>query len=247
MKVTVLAVGAHPDDVELGVGGLLIKLARHGVSTGILDLSRGERASRGNAEERAREAAAAAKILGVVVRENAELPDGGIADTPEQRSIVAQYIRDLQPQILLAPMTPDRHPDHAAAATLARSACFEAGLHRAQLSGAPFRPQAVYGYTPYSELNRTPEIVVDISEYLDEKLRALACHASQFHAENPSGPETYISSRLFWENIRHRAAYWGGRVGVKFGEPLHGDTPMRFDLLPELPLPDARNATCASE
>jgi bacillithiol biosynthesis deacetylase BshB1 len=234
VSLRVLAIGAHPDDVELGVGGLLVKLATDGFSTGILDLSRGERASRGTPEQRAAEATAAAAILRVSVRENAGLPDGGIADTPEQRQQVAGFIRRLQPEIILAPMAPDRHPDHAAAAALVRAACFEAGLHRSSVQGVPFRPNAIYGYTAYFELPRSPEIVIDITGVFETKLDALRCYRSQFHLEGAEGPETYVSSLRFWENIRHRAAYWGHRVGVDFGEPLYLEGPMKLDLLPEL-------------
>lgn len=233
MTVDVLAVGAHPDDVELGVGGLVHKLAQHGRTVGILDLTHGEMGTRGSVEERAAEAANAARILGVTRRENAGLPDGALANTHEQQLRVIPYLRSFRPKILIAPMNGDRHPDHRAAHELVRDAAYFAGLAKIKTDHEPFRPQRVYCYHPYNE-DQPPQLIVDISEHFEAKLEALRAHASQFHNPDYPGKSTWISSEAFWESIRIRAAYWGGRIRAAYGEPLYADGPVGVSLPPGL-------------
>lgn len=237
MNLDVLAIGAHPDDADLGVGGALIKLARRGYRTGILDLSRGELATRGDENERAAEAEEAGRRLGLARRDNAGLPDGGIANTPEQRLAVIEWIRRLRPAMLLAPMAPDRHPDHTAAHGLVRDAIFLAGLSRIDTGSPPHRPASAWHYHAYHEGPETPPVVIDISEVYEEKRHALAAFASQFYNPDYPAPETYVASKAFRDAMEHRAAYWGARIGAAYGEPLHGAIPLWADLPPGLGAP----------
>lgn len=234
--VDVLAVGAHPDDVELGIGGILHKLASHGYSVAILDLTRGEMSSRGTVEERAAEAAEAARILGVARRENAGLPDSGVANTQEYQRRVIPYVRAFRPRMLMATMARDRHPDHHRAHELVRDAAYFAGLARIDTGQAPYRPSVVYYYHPYYE-DSQPTLVVDISDHFEAKMASLRAHASQFHNPDYSGVQTFISSASFWESIQTRAAYWGSRIRAKYGEPLYTDGTMGVAFPPGLEKP----------
>lgn len=233
MTVDLLAVGAHPDDVELGIGGLIHKLTAHGYSAAILDLTRGEMSSRGTLDERAGEAARAAEILGVIERANVGLPDGAIADTPDQQLRVIPFLRSFRPKILIAPMNRDRHPDHRAAHHLVRDAAYFAGLARIDTGQEPYRPPRIYYYHPYYE-DLPPQLIVDISDHFEAKLEALRAHVSQFYNPEYSGLPTYISGETFWDGIRTRAAYWGSRIHAAYGEPLYADGPIGVAFPPGL-------------
>ncbi len=233
-EVDVLAVGAHPDDAEIGIGGILAKLVRRGYIVGMLDLTRGEMSSRGTVEERAIEGKEAARILGAACRCNAGLPDGAVLNTPEQRLAVIPFIRKFRPRLLLATMAHDRHPDHHHAHALVRDAAYFSGLARIETGQPPFRPPRTYYYHPYFEDHAAASAIVDISDHFEVKLEALRAHASQFYNPEYEGPKTLISSEQFWESIRTRAAYWGNRIGVAYGEVLCGDGPLGLDLPPGL-------------
>lgn len=237
MSVDVLVVGAHPDDADLGLGGLLCKLSQAGKTTAILDLTEGELSSRGTVAERQVEAAESARILGLSSRLNAQLPDGGIANTPEQRRVVVEYIRQLRPRILIGPRRPDRHPDHEAAHDLVKDAHFFSGVHGLKTDSPAWRAHALYGYTAYFEGADTPTHVVDISTVFEQKLEALRAFRSQFHNVDYDGPETLVASSQFWDAITARAAYWGNTIGVRYGEPLYGTLPLAMNLPPELEEP----------
>jgi bacillithiol biosynthesis deacetylase BshB1 len=230
----VLAVGAHPDDVELGVGGTLHNLAQRGFAVGILDLTRGEMSTRGTVEERAVEAANAAQLLGAARRENAGIPDAAVANTNQLQLAVIPFIRAFRPKTLIVPMRDDRHPDHAAAYHLMRDAAFFAGLAKIETGHDPFRPQFIYYYHPYYESPATPQLVVDITGSFDAKLAAIRAHTTQFYNPGKPGPQTYISTQSFWEGIRIRAVYWGSRIGVGYGEPLYFDGPIGVAVPPSL-------------
>lgn len=229
MNVDILAVGAHPDDLEIGVGGLLHQLARRGMRVAMLDLTRGEMGSRGTPALRAQEAEAAAQILGVAARDNAGLPDGAVANITEQQRAVIPFVRKYRPHLILAPMAPDRHPDHAAACGLLRDANYFSGLARIDTGQEPYRCPALWHYHPYLE-SAMPPFIVDISDDFEAKIAALRAHASQFFNPGFDGPRTYISSEAFWDSIRTRAAYWGSRIGARYGEALYTDTPVRIDF-----------------
>ena len=234
MTLDVLAVGAHPDDVELGIGGLVHKLARRGFRVGILDLTRGEMGTRGTVEERTEESRRAAEILGVVQRENVGLPDGAVANTTDQQRRVIPFLRDFRPKVVLAPMDGDRHPDHSAAHALVRDANYFAGLERIETDREPYRAPNVYYYHPYFDDAAVPQFVVDITDDFDAKIAALKAHASQFFSPDYQDKPTFISSETFWESIRTRAAYWGNRIQATYGEPLYADHPVGIGLPPGL-------------
>ena len=233
MKVDLLAVGAHPDDLELGVGGLLHKLCARGLSVAIVDLTRGELGTRGTPELRAEEAAAAARVLGIAHRENAGIPDGGVANTTEQQRLLIPFIRKYRPAVLLGPMTPDRHPDHAAAHGVVKDGNYFSGLAKIDTGQAPYRVPRVYHYHPYGE-ESPPPLVVDITDHMAAKLEALRAYGSQFHNPEFSGGETMIASKSFWDSIEARARYWGSRIGCLYGEALYTDGPAGLDLPPGL-------------
>lgn len=233
---TILIIAPHPDDAELGIGGTIAKLCDQGRRVVLLDLTRGERASRGTPEIRAKEAQEAARVLGVGERVCAGIPDGGILDLPDQRARVAQFIRQYAPEVLLAPMGPDRHPDHTHAHLLSLAANFEAGLHQAAKQGPhpPRRADHLFTYYPYTDPEAAPPLVVDVSGHLERKLEALRQYRSQFYNPTHSGPETMIATSQFWDNITTRAAYWGARIGVRYGEPLYATLPLNPEVLGEI-------------
>lgn len=233
-EVDILAIGAHPDDVELGCGGTLIKLSRQGKRIAILDLTQGEMGSRGTPEERAHEAYEAARIMGVVSRENAGLPDGALTNILEQKQAIIPFIRKFRPKVLLLLSDIDRHPDHVAAHALVKDANYLAGLHQLYTGLEPYRCLSLFYYNPYLDFGGTPCFVVDISDTFESKLDALRAHRSQFFNPGYEGTPTFISTKEFWDGIEIRAKYWGQRAGVRFGEPFYADLPIKVNNFPVL-------------
>jgi len=227
-KVDVLAIAAHPDDMELICGGTLIRAHLLGHATGILDLAAGEMASRGTPELRAKEASEAAKVMGVSVRENLGLPDGGIQNTPETRVKVAVIIRRLQPRIVITHSLHGRHPDHPIVAQLVRDACFVAGLKKIEPKIAAHRPLKVLHALSFREDNEKPTFVVDISDAFDKKLEAIGCYASQFGDAVQAG-EVYPNGEPLRDLIRHHAAHYGSLIRCRYGEPFYTTETMRVD------------------
>ncbi len=229
----VMAVGAHPDDVELGCGGVLARLAAAGRRVGIVDLSAGEMASRGAVAQRREEAARAAGALGAVWRTCLQLPDGGLAaHDPTQQAAVVAVLRRATPRAVLAHHGDDPHPDHRQAAELVRRACFLAGVGRlfAEL-GPPWRPALVLAFPGPRQLV-SPHLVVDVTAFHATKRAAVAAHASQFEAgrEGAAGvPPTHLSSGYFLAAVEGRDRAAGNLIGCEFGEGflaelgLHGD------------------------
>jgi len=227
-KVDVLAIAAHPDDMELICGGTLIRAHMLGRSTGILDLAAGEMASRGTPELRAKEAAAAAKVMGVSVRENLGLPDGGITNTAETRAKVAVIIRRLQPKIVITHSLHGRHPDHPIVAQLARDASFVAGLKKIEPSIPPHRPLKVLHALSFREDNIRPTFVVDVTDAFEKKLEAIGCYKSQFGEAVQAG-EVYPNGEPLADLIRHHAAHYGSLIRCRYGEPFYTTETMRVD------------------
>jgi bacillithiol biosynthesis deacetylase BshB1 len=224
--VDVLAIAAHPDDIELICGGTLISAQMLGRTTGILDLAAGELASRGTPELRAKEAAEAGKVMGVSVRENLGLPDGGIQNTPETRAKIALVIRRLQPNVVITHSLHGRHPDHPIVAQLVRDACFVAGLKKVEPKVAPHRPRKVLHALSFREDNQKPTFVVDISSAFEKKLEAIACYESQFGEAVQAG-EVYPNGEPLNDLIRHHAAHYGSLIRCRYGEPFHTTETMR--------------------
>ncbi len=228
VKVDVLALGAHPDDVELSCGGTICLLVQQGYRVGIVDFTRGELGSRGTPELRAQEAAEASRIMGVHVRENLGIPDGHIELTPENRLRVIRVLRTYRPHILLINAPKCRHPDHCRAAKLALEASFYAGLRRIETFDEagnpqePWRPAHVLHYIQAVPL--TPTLVVDVSSVWDCRIRALRAYRSQFfHEDYQPGeeePQTFISQPEFWHWIEARAREYGYLIGAAYAEPF---------------------------
>lgn len=213
--IDLLALGPHPDDVELSCGGWIAGATARGQAVVIVDLTRGERATNGTIAERHAEAVAAAEALGVRVRENLGLPDGGLdAGDEVQVDALIGALRAHRPALLLAPWIEARHPDHAACGRLAQRAAFLAGLvkYRPDL-GAPWRPTRLIHYPQRHEIR--PDFVVDVSAHLAAKHAAIACHATQFGAGEP----TLINRPLGLRAFQVRDQYWGASIGVEAGEP----------------------------
>lgn len=221
MKVDILAIGVHPDDVELSCSGTIAKHIAQGKKVGVLDLTLGELGTRGNAELRVKEANDASKILGLSFRNHLKMKDGFFAnDESHQRKIIEQ-IRDCRPEIVLCNAISDRHPDHGRAAKLVADACFYSGLIKIETTfgGAhqnPWRPRAVYHYIQDHFLH--PDFVIDISEHIETKHRAIMAFSSQFYSPNSNEPETPISSKEFIESLNSKMSIWGRAMGVKYAE-----------------------------
>jgi bacillithiol biosynthesis deacetylase BshB1 len=214
--VDVLAFGAHPDDVELFCGGIMIRLGMLGHSTAVCDLTRGERASNGSPEQRAVEAAAAAREMGLAARVNAELPDTELAPVTAQIERVVKILREHRPELVLAPWGEDRHPDHGAAGELVTRAVYFAGVRKyAPDAGERFVPRQLLYYAMRHRM--TPSFVVDTSAAAERKARAIACYASQL---TPTTAQTLISSPAAVAAIDARDRYYGTMIGASHGEPL---------------------------
>lgn len=226
----ILAIFAHRDDAELLAGGTLAKAARQGHRTAILDLTQGEMGTRGSASTRAAEAAAAAKALDVSIRENLELPDAAITNTPETRAALAAVIRRLKPRVVIAPARQGRHPDHHVTAQLVRDACFVAGLAKIAPDHPPHRPLKLLHALSFREDHEKPTFVVDISNEFETKLAAIKCYASQFDGATQGG-EVYPNGEPLYDIIRHQAAHYGSLIRCRYGEPFHTSETMRVDDL----------------
>ncbi len=221
MKLDILAIGAHPDDVELGVGATIAKEVANGKKVGILDLTRGELGTRGNAEIRDVESMNSSKVLGTEVRENLRLQDGFFENNKESQIKIIEIIRKYQPEIVLINAPKDRHPDHGKAHSLVSTACFLSGLIKIEtkLEGKKqkvWRPKHVYSYIQWKYLE--PDFVVDVSDYMDTKINSILEFKSQFFDPNSNEPETPISKAGFLDSIRNMASEFGKNTGVKYAE-----------------------------
>lgn len=224
MTLDVLAFGAHPDDVELTVGGTVLSLISQGYSVGIVDMTRGEMGTRGTQETRAREATEAARRLGVATRRNLGLPDGRITLDETSREEVIRVLREFRPTLVLSPIESDLHPDHGWTGRIVKEASFLAGLKRWETGQPPHRPKTVLGY--FSHTTVEPNTVVDITPFFQQKKEVCLAYESQFHDPESSEPETYISSAGFWDWWEARARGFGHRIGVTYGEGFVHDGPI---------------------
>ena len=221
MKVDILAIGAHPDDVELGCGGTLAKLILEGKKAAIVDLTQGELGTRGTNITRAQEAASASEILGISARENLKMKDGFILNSEEYQIQIVKMIRKYQPEIVLANAIDDRHPDHAKAAKLVSDACFLSGLVKieTELDGEnqkQWRPKQVFHYIQWKHI--TPDFVIDISNFMQKKIEACLAYKTQFYDPDSKEPMTPIATKDFLESLTYRAQDLGRLSGVEFAE-----------------------------
>ncbi len=223
MQLDILAIGAHPDDVELCCGGTLVKLVRKGRRAGIIDITRGELGTRGTSAKRLREAKKAAAILGCV-RENLSIPDGNVEVTPANVKKLITVIRKYRPRMLIIPHWHERHPDHIHTHHLCREAWFYAGLRKIKttLNGRvqeAWRPDSYIHYMQWYEF--TPSFLVDISAVHKVRLQAIKAHVSQFHDPDSSEPATKLSDSTFLDFVETRAKAFGAKIGVKYAEPFY--------------------------
>ena len=216
-KADVLAIAAHRDDVEQTCGGTLLRMASRGLSTAILDLTQGEGGTRGTAEDRAREAAEAAGLLGVGWRDALDLPDGAVENSPENRIKIARVIRQLKPRVVILPYWQARHPDHAEAGLLGYDACFVAGLSKVNAGHPPHRPFKIVYASLYSDVR--PSFIVDITPFIEQRHAALMAYQSQY-ASQPHGSGLFVPEEEIRERTFAEARHYGLLAGVKYGEPF---------------------------
>jgi N-acetylglucosamine malate deacetylase 1 len=242
MKLDVLAIGAHPDDVELGCGATVAKLAKAGRSVGILNLTRGEAGTRGTPEERRGEAEEAARALGVVELRFLDCGDGSLRTGPAEEDVLIEALRELRPDLVLSPTPYDRHPDHIRAHRMVQAACFYAGLSARGTKDQPtHRPAAVFSYMQHDSFE--PSFVVDVTDSWNAKLASLAAHRSQVHLPGAApaqgeaaGPITKVSTSDFYYAIEGRARHYGNLIGATYGEPFWSPLPIAVhDLFAILP------------
>ena len=231
MKVDILAIGAHPDDVELGCGGTLAKLISEGKTVAVVDLTQGELGTRGTNLTRAEEAANASKILGFSDRVNLKMKDGFLQNSEEYQMQIVRMIRKYQPEIVFANSIDDRHPDHAKAAKLVSDACFLSGLVKIETTldnenQKAWRPKQIFNYIQWK--NVTPHFVVDVSDFMSKKIEACLAYKTQFYDPTSKEPMTPISSKDFLESLTYRAQDLGRLSGVDFAEGFTSEKLLAF-------------------
>lgn len=231
MKLDVLAIGAHPDDVEFGCAGTLLKLISEGKKVGIIDLTQGELGTRGTAETRAIEASNAAKLLGLSIRENLKMKDGFLNNSEEYQMAIVKVIRKYQPEIVFCNAWEDRHPDHAKGAKLVSDACFLSGLRRIETElnneqQKEWRPKHIFHYIQWKHIQ--PEFVVDISEFMEQKLEVCKAYETQLFNSNSNEPVTHTATKDFLESITYRAQDLGRLSGVDYAEGFVSERLLAF-------------------
>jgi len=217
LALDILAVAAHRDDVEQTCGGTLLKMAQLGNRTGILDLSKGEMGTRGSAEDRAREALDAAKILCTSWRHALDIPDGRVENTLENRLKVARVIRETKPRVLILPYWKGRHPDHYTASILGYEACFLAGLKKLEIGSEPHRPFKIIYATLYYDIR--PTFVVDITAQFEARFESLMAYKTQF-SDQEAGSGIFPAHAEIRARVEAMARYYGMLAGVTYGEPF---------------------------
>lgn len=223
MKLDLLAIGVHPDDVELGCSGTLINEIRNGKTAGIIDLTQGELGSRGTIETRYAEAARAAEIIGVAVRDNLKMRDGFFRNDEAHQMELIRVIRRYRPEVVIGNILKDRHPDHGRAGQLISDACFLSGLRRIETTDADgnaqekWRPKYYLQYL--QDWYHEPDFLVDISDVFEQRMDSIKAYSTQFNSSSDTdGPQTYISTPDFLESVIARARMLGKRIGVKYAE-----------------------------
>lgn len=221
MKLDILAIAAHPDDVELSCSGTILKHIKLGKKVGVIDLTQGELGTRGSAELRLNEAAQASEMLGIAVRENLGFPDGFFENSKSYQSEIIKKIRQYQPEIVLCNAVDDRHPDHGRAGKLVSDACFYSGLIKIDTTlnnqaQEAWRPKTVYHFIQDRYIK--PDFVIDISEFMDLKMKAIMAFSSQFYNPESNEPNTPISNPDFLEFVKSRSSEFGRQIGARYAE-----------------------------
>ena len=234
MKVDILAIAAHPDDIELSCSGTIMKQIELAKTVAIVDLTKGELGTRGSAELRMKEADEAGKVMGIHARENLGLADGFFTGSEAEIKLLASLIRKYQPEIVLANAMNDRHPDHGRAGKFISDTCFYSGLRKIETSidgkaQEAWRPKVIYHYI--QDYYHQPDFVVDISNEWETKLKSIKAFKSQFHDPNSDEPETLIASSKFIKYIEARAIEFGASIEVEYGEGFTVEKPLGVDNL----------------
>lgn len=239
MKLDILAFGAHPDDVELGAGATIAKEVANGKKVGIIDLTRGELGTRGSAEIRDQEAAAAADILQISVRENLGFADGFFVNDKEHQLEIIKIIRKYRPEIILCNAIEDRHIDHGKGSKLVSDACFLSGLVKIETqleetaeAQQAWRPKVVYHYIQWKNIE--PDFIVDVSSFIGKKTEAILAYSSQFYDPKSDEPETPITSKNFIDSVNYRARDLGRYIGVEYAEGFTVERYVAVDSLDDL-------------
>jgi bacillithiol biosynthesis deacetylase BshB1 len=228
-NVDILAISAHPDDLELGCGGTILRSVNQGQTVGMVDLTRGEMGTRGTPEVRKREAEAAAKVLGAAFRAQLDFGDGGLRTTREEELELIRLLRDTRPSVVIAPYPEERHPDHARTGRLVTDASFYAGLRMIETGQKAHRPNTVIYFM--QNIVRRPSFVMDISATFERKMEAIRSYKSQFHDPQSAEPMTRLSKASFLAMIEGRARHYGWMIGADYGEPFFTLQPPRVDDL----------------
>jgi bacillithiol biosynthesis deacetylase BshB1 len=235
MTLDLLAIAAHPDDVELTCGGTLLKAHEQGHKTGILDLTAGEMGTRGTPEIRAKEAALAAKILKVYWRGTINVPDSDVQPSRQHKLALAKKIRELRPRTVIIPYWEARHPDHYHASTLAYEGCFLAGLKQLPLEGEPYRPFKILYCTSFEGM--PPTFIVDITKQYDTRRRAILTYRSQFRpAKSERKQRVFLAIDELDSRMDLLARHYGAFIGVKYGEPFLQKEPLQIEDVVNLPV-----------
>lgn len=229
IRVDVLAVFAHPDDLELSIGGTMLKLKSLGYATGALDVTRGEMGTRGTVEGRAKEAEKAAGILKLNLRENLSLPDGHVFNNGESRSAMVRAFRRLKPRVIFTHQLDDSHPDHNCIAQLVRDCIRLAAMRNFDAeTGDEKIPPPIVAHTVFSRLV-PPSFVVDVTEFHEQKMAAIKAHASQFYDPNSKEPETMLTGERYLDDIASRSRYFGTLIDAQYGEPFYVREALNID------------------
>ena len=227
MKIDILIFGAHPDDVELGCGGTVIKLVEQGKKVAIIDLTRGELGTRGTAENRKEECENATKILGVAMRENMDFKDGFFKDDEKHKLALIKKIRKYCPEIVIANATTDRHPDHGRGSQIVVDACFLSGLEKVNAKQKVWRPKAIYHYIQFNHLQ--PDFVINISRQMEKKIEAVKAYKTQFYNSDSKETETIISKKGFLESVKYRAQDLGRQANCEYAEGFIAHQMLKVD------------------
>jgi len=232
MKLDILVFGAHPDDVELGCAGTILKHIKQGLKVGVIDFTRGELGTRGTHESRTKETENSTKVLGLEVRENMGFKDGFFLNDESHKLELIKKIRQYRPEIVITNAPSDRHPDHGKASDLTIESCFLAGLEKIETGQEVWRPKHIYHYIQFNTI--LPDFVVDISDEMERKIESILCYKTQFYNPNSEETETIISSADFLESVRYRAMDLGRQSDCKYAEGFITNQTLKVNSLKDL-------------
>ena len=231
-KLDILVFGAHPDDVELGCGGTILKHVNQGYKVGIIDLTRGELGTRGTEETRSNETENSTKILGVSLRDNMGFKDGFFQNDESHKMELIKKIREYKPEIVITNAPTDRHPDHGRSSDLTIDSCFLSGLEKIETGQDVWRPKHIYHYIQFNTI--LPDFVVDITDEIEQKIESILCYKTQFYNPESEETETIISSEDFLGSVKYRAKDLGRQSACKYAEGFITNQTLKVNLLKDL-------------